>query len=671
MDQTTNSVIESIGAYLPAQSLSTGEVLAGCKKPIRFPLEKITGIRTRRIVGAGEFSIDLARKAIEECLRMSKYQPADIDLLVCCNISRCDDQQFIAFEPCTSIRLKRDFGFTNALVFDLSNACAGMFTGIYVVDAFLRAGVIRRGMVVSGEYISHLTETAQKEIANFQDKRLACLTLGDAGAALILEKATDDQTGFQEIHLQTFGEYSQYCVGKASDQGGMIMYTDSGNLTKEAIKSGAKQAVEVLDRKSWSFDTVQHLIMHQTSKMTLRNAKREINRLLESGLNGEVNVINNLAERGNTASTSHFIALSDQIRSGKVKAGDRVLFSIAASGLTTGTALYTFDDLPDRSRAATLTPMPKLNGKPTLNGQSETRNSHRRTPPTPRLRVESVGTLPKSDPPERYSLTLLQQAATNCLKQSTYQSGDIDVVIYCGVYRSDYVLEPAYAAMLAGQLGMNTTLAFDVFNGALGFLDACYIVQQLMAVGKCRRAMIVAAEFENNADLFPGELVGVRETASAIIVDCPSPEQQGFSRFFFWEDVDSMEAYTTGCDITGVIPRMRIEKDPQLKSLYIDRIVHAVRLFLQREKLDIQQIDTLFPPQISSDFIGHLRTALGIPPEKCIDVVGAGPDLFTSSFPYALDHIRDKGATPGSGTSLIISVGSGIQVGCALYYHNS
>ena len=68
-----------------------------------------------------------------------------------------------------------------AIVFDITNACAGMFTGMQIVDSFISAGLIRRGMVVSGEFITGITRTAQIEITEFLDPRLACLTVGDAG----------------------------------------------------------------------------------------------------------------------------------------------------------------------------------------------------------------------------------------------------------------------------------------------------------------------------------------------------------------------------------------------------------------------------------------------------------------------------------------------------------
>lgn len=671
MDQKLNTIIESIGVYLPTQALSTDQVIQGCKNPIPFPFEKVTGIKSRRVAGQHEFSIDLAKRAVAECLSNSKYHPADIDLLICCNISRYDGQNMLAFEPCTSIKLRKDFDFSNALVFDITNACAGMFTGIYIVDAFLKAGAIRRGMVVSGEYITHLTQSAQREIEGFMDSRMACLTLGDAGAALLLEQATDQQTGFQEIDMQTFGRYGQYCIAKTSEQGGMIMYTDSVNLTDVAVKSGAKHAMDVLERGGWGAETFQHLIMHQTSSTTLNSARNEINRLLNSTVCHDGNTINNLEQRGNTASTSHVVALADQIHNQKIQSGDKVIFSVSASGLTTGTALYVFDDLPDRLRQMETKQAPEPQQTPTKRFYSDKKGIG------PRIRIESVGTVPESTIERKDSFALLSLAASNCLAQSTYQCNDIGLLIYSGVYRSDYVLEPAYAALLAGELGMNATgtgpddqktFAFDVFNGALGFLNACYVAQQMIAAGKYQTAMLVTAEHENNAVLFPAEQVGIRETASAFILDVHPVDGRGFSRFLFGYHEESLHAYITYCNLKEVIPQLHVEKDAKLEALYHDTILPAVQELLELENLDFQQIDWVFPPQISTDFITRLSEKLNLPRQRFVDAVGDGPDLFSSSLPYALEYANAKGWTKPGQIGLMIVVGSGIQVGCAIYH---
>jgi 3-oxoacyl-[acyl-carrier-protein] synthase III len=650
--------------------MSTQEVLLGCKNQIHFPFEKITGIKTRPTAGLEEFSIDLARNAISECFAKSKCHPADIDLLICCNISRYDALNLISFEPGTSIKLRADLGFNNAMVFDITNACAGMFTGIFIVNALINTGAIRRGMVVSGEYITHLTQTAQREIENFMDKRLACLTLGDAGAALILEKGSEENTGFQEFDLQTFGRYSPYCIAKASELGGMIMYTDSISLTDVAVKSGAQHAMNVLQRAGWAPDSFQHLIMHQTSSMTLNNARGEINRSLKNTICHDGNTINNLDQRGNTASTSHFVALVDQIRHDKIHSGDKVVFSISASGLTTGTALYVLDDLPERLRDSESQQLAKL-----TEARIEPLNQAAKHTALG-IRIESVGTVPEVGIEKKNSRDLLHYAATHCLRESSYPANDIGVLIYAGVYRSEYLLEPAYAALLAGELDMNATasgaeskktLAFDIFNGSLGFLNACFVAQQMISAENCETVMIVASEIENNANCFPRELIGVRETASAFILDAHPDKDRGFSRFLFRYHTESLNAYTTYLNNEDNKHHLQIHKDPTLTAIYIDCIIPAVQEILEMEKIELNEIDLIFPPQISSQFIHQLSVRLHLPLQKFIDVVGDGPDLFSSSLPYAFEYACKMGNVKSGDTGLVIAVGSGIQVGCAIY----
>lgn len=670
MNSALNTIIESIGVYLPPREISTEEILNGCSNKIQFPLENITGIKTRRVVDENEFSIDLAKKAIADCLSKSKYNSTDIDLLICCNISRWDEAGVISFEPCTSIKLKKHFGFTSALAFDITNACAGMFTGIYIVNAFLKTGAIRRGMVVSGEYATHVTQAAQKEIEGFMDARLACLTVGDAAAALILEKANDSESGFCEFELQTLGRYSPYCIVKTSKKGGFVMHTDAVNLTDVAIKAGASHAINTLQRAGWPAESFQHLIMHQTSRITLNSASREINRLLKKRICSGENTINNLEHRGNTASTTHFIALADYIHKKKINKGDKIVFSISGSGITIGTALYVVDDLPERLRNSKSHQSTKP-VKPSGEFMSSISKSL-----MPRMRVESIGTIPNEIIDRKNSMELLKSAATDCFNKSLYKHNDIELLIYSGVYRSDYIMEPAYATMLAGELNMNAeisnhnnkkTLAFDVFNSSVGFLNACYVAQQMVAAKNCSTAMVIAAECENNIDILPDETLGIRETASAFILDADENENIGFSRFLFRYNLELMDAYTTYYNADENKSYLTIKRDFNIDDKYINCIVPAVEELLKKEEIDKNEIDIVFPPQISSAFILRLSEALNLPKEKFIDVA-EGSDLFSSSLPYAMQHAYKNKLVKHGDVGLMISIGAGVQVGCAVYH---
>jgi 3-oxoacyl-[acyl-carrier-protein] synthase III len=85
------------------------------------------------------------------------------------------------------------------------------------------------------------------------------------------------------------------------------------------------------------------------------------------------------------------------------------------------------------------------------------------------------------------------------------------------------------------------------------------------------------------------------------------------------------------------------------------------------EQLEPGQVDLVFPPQISSQFISHLRGALHLPKAKFVDVAGEGPNLFSSSLPYGLAYAHEQGLVKTGDTGVMIAVGSGLQVGCAIY----
>ena len=131
---TANTSIESLGVYLPEREVTTAEVVKGCRRRVLIPLERLTGISSRRMAGETEFSVDLAKQAVARCMAGSRHAAAEIDLIVAANISKQDSPLTYNVEPTTAAVLRRDFGMHGALAFDLSNACAGVFTAILVVD---------------------------------------------------------------------------------------------------------------------------------------------------------------------------------------------------------------------------------------------------------------------------------------------------------------------------------------------------------------------------------------------------------------------------------------------------------------------------------------------------------------------------------------------------------
>jgi hypothetical protein len=110
---------------------------------------------------------------------------------------------------------------------------------------------------------------------SYLDPRLACLTLGDSGVAMVVEGAPDVDVGFHALDLFTLGRYSGVCIARPTERehGGWIMHTDALRFARISIKHDIAHAGHVFRRYGWAPDSFDHLIMHQTSKAGVDHVK--------------------------------------------------------------------------------------------------------------------------------------------------------------------------------------------------------------------------------------------------------------------------------------------------------------------------------------------------------------------------------------------------------------
>jgi 3-oxoacyl-[acyl-carrier-protein] synthase III len=591
-------------------------------------------------------------------------------------MSRYDGSDFqVTVEPGTAMRLAKHFGFGHALAFDVNNACAGMFTAIHLADAMIKAGHARVALIASGEYITHLTRTAQLEIEAMPDPRMACLTLGDCGAALVLEGTARAGAGFHAIDLYTAGAHSELSIAKPTDQphGGAVMFTDSRGLHEVAIAQSAVQVARTLGRMGWGKQDLPHVVIHQTSERFFYEAAFQINERMEEACCDEHNMLNNLAERGNTATTSHMLAVWDAIESGRLRSGDNMLFGIQASGLTIGTAAYTFDDLPDRIRAHA-----GGNGAASKTGNDLPAPSPAlvTSARAPRVRIESIGLAGGAGGPDRTGLELLDQAIRRCLANSSWRPEDVALLIYAGVHRDEFLAEPAIAAMAARRAGLNPegpqhgrqTFAFDLTNGAVGFLQACHVASGFIQSGTYPMALVAASEIENNASCPGAPLAGIAQAGSAAILSASPDGAAGFGQFMFRSFPEHMEAWTSRLVQAEGRTSIAFKRDAAFEDICLACITAALPELLEREGLRPQDIRAVLPPQLSAGFVARLRERWPAAETAFVDIAESGNDAYSSTLVQTLHHARERGLVRPGDIALIINVGAGVQVGCATYY---
>jgi 3-oxoacyl-[acyl-carrier-protein] synthase-3 len=337
---------ESIGVRLPDARLSTYDLLHRTRHRTGIQLERLTGIHERRVAQDGEDSLTLAVGAARDCLARSRYTGADLDMVLSCSISKYRGRFDQQLEPTLSLYVKTAIGAADAVSFDVSNACAGMLTGVFILNDYIRRGEIRRGMVVSGECISQLGANAGKQVRSILSRQLASLTLGDAGAAVIVEEAPAGAPGIDVAAFTTLSEHSRLCLAYPSRVGpGASMYTRSRTIHKVAIAEGLPLVEGALSDVGIDLSEVDWFIPHQTSARAIRKGVEEFRRAF--GVAPRQTVVN-VEELGNTSSTTHFVALHRYLQEGRFVPGERVVLMALASGLEIGLVSFTMDELVNR-----------------------------------------------------------------------------------------------------------------------------------------------------------------------------------------------------------------------------------------------------------------------------------------------------------------------------------
>ncbi|MBC7301026.1 MAG: 3-oxoacyl-ACP synthase [Nocardia sp.] len=345
-----HSRFESIGAYLPTNIVSTAELISRLKIPPSFDLEKITGIKERRVRATDpdnvEDSFALATTAAQDCLSRSRYGAAELDVIISCSITRSNQGTRMYMQPSFASTIAGVLGADSAITFDVSNACAGMLTGTYILDRMIRSGVVRNGMVVSGEAITPIADTAVEEISEKYDLQFASLSVGDSGCAVILDQATDESDMIHYVELFTAAEHSHLCLGMPSDKSsGVALYTDNRKMHNEARFMLWPDAQGVfLEQRGSTFadENFDYVIHHQFSAPAVPYINGVATREFGAPIPPDLNVID---KYGNTSTTSHFIVLHDQLAEQSIDAGSKILMVPAASGVVAGFLSTTISSL--------------------------------------------------------------------------------------------------------------------------------------------------------------------------------------------------------------------------------------------------------------------------------------------------------------------------------------
>ncbi|MFF0220218.1 3-oxoacyl-ACP synthase III family protein [Streptomyces vinaceus] len=337
----SSSRLEALGAYVPSTVQTTSELVDRVAGPREFDLRRITGIEERRVYDprpeAGEDCYGMALRAALDCVGRSRWAADDLDVVISASITRFQDGDRFSFEPSFARQLAGELGARTALHFDVSNACAGMMTGVYLLDRLIRSGAVRNGMVVSGEQATRVAQTAVAEMSGSHDPQFASLSVGDSAVAVILDESVDEADRIHYVELMTCSEYSHLCVGMPSDRSpGIALYTDNRQMhTRDRLRLWPGFHGDLLAKQGRAFadERFDYIVQHQVGTRFVEMVNRTGEAAFGTAMPPSLSVVERF---GNTASTSHFLVLREHLRAGTARRGAKFLLVPAASGVVAG-----------------------------------------------------------------------------------------------------------------------------------------------------------------------------------------------------------------------------------------------------------------------------------------------------------------------------------------------
>ena len=284
--------INSLAYELAPVVVSSSELesrLAPLYQKFRIPmgqLAALTGITERRWWPKGHQLSDGAIKAAHKAIAETGIEVAELGAVVYTGV--CRDQH----EPATACRIAAALGVSkDTAIYDISNACLGVLSGILDIANRIELGQIKAGMVVSCESARDIVDVtidnmlADPTMQNFAQS-LATLTGGSGAVAVILTDGSLPLTNVRKHQLLgashlSAPQHHQLCQWGLQEVGHNIyrefMRTDAVTLLKEGAELAKHTWEHFLAQRNWLVEQVDKVICHQVGASNRKQVLSALN----------------------------------------------------------------------------------------------------------------------------------------------------------------------------------------------------------------------------------------------------------------------------------------------------------------------------------------------------------------------------------------------------------
>ncbi|EKT3962647.1 ketoacyl-ACP synthase III [Flavobacterium psychrophilum] len=333
-----NSFINAISVYLPESKL-TNENLNN-----EFPewsAEKIsskTGIFERRISSDNQFVSDLAIQAALNLFEDHSIDKNTIDFVLLCT------QSPDYFLPTTACIIQDKLGLsTNCGALDFNLGCSGFVYGLALANGLIAGGTANNVLLITSEtYTKFINREDKSNRTIFGDAAAACLiSSGDDSGSIRKFVFGTDGSGAKNLIVKNGAVRFPLCdsINVYSENEFVSndnnLYMNGQEIFKFTTGSVPVLVQDCLAKNNLSLEDIDLFVFHQANKFMLDYIRRKINIPVDKFFMHFENI-------GNTVSSTIPIAMSEALKTGKIKKGFKVLVAGFGVGYSYGATVIEF-----------------------------------------------------------------------------------------------------------------------------------------------------------------------------------------------------------------------------------------------------------------------------------------------------------------------------------------
>lgn len=308
--------------------------------------KKITGIEERRYAPSSMDSSDMAAIAAQKAIEDAGCDPETLDQIIVAhnfgNVIKHTIQTDVL--PALASRVKHALKIKNpsCVAYDILFGCPGWIQGVIQADAYFKAGIAKKCLVIGTETLSRVLDDYDRDSMIFSD---------GAGACVLESKlSSETQSGILGSSIQSHcGDEVQYLhMGKSNypDSDPRIRYIKmKGRKVYEYAMKHVPEAMKIcLDKSGVNIGDVKKIFIHQANEKMDEAIIKELYKLYGITTIPENIMPMSIQYLGNS-SVATVPTLYDMVKKGlmpqhTLNTGDLILFASVGAGMNINAVCY-------------------------------------------------------------------------------------------------------------------------------------------------------------------------------------------------------------------------------------------------------------------------------------------------------------------------------------------